>query len=309
MIVGVALAEGAFPIQAEPSVVLEATNEGPNSALWTCLVVAFLALVWFLVKWRAGARWGSDSPAVRLYNRCDPWVQALRSWLALAPVTFVYIATWTVTTVIFQGTPTTVAGVLNRFNSTNIMGIVTEPVRVLFSSAFIVADYGFFYLGYVAVYVLIISRLEQRIGSARVVLVGAGAHVAGSLVIVALESVLIRSQLLAPATVVTQDVGVSYVMVGCSGAYLFVVGKAWRWWFASALLLTVVVPLIVVPTLWDLGHFLATAFGIAIFLLVRRWGMRPALKWRTMATGRTPRPLPTWSSTTEEKSGVGTPSD
>ncbi|MCB9411656.1 MAG: hypothetical protein H6525_02215 [Actinobacteria bacterium] len=271
----------------------EATTSRPNSALWSCLALAVVVAAWFLLKHRArrGGR------ALRAYGRLDPWVQALRSWLAAAPVTFVYVATWTVTTVIFQGTPTTLAGVLNRFNSTNIMGIVTEPVRVLFTSAFIVADYGFFFLGYVAVFLLVITRLEQRIGSARVVLVGTGAHVLGSLLIVALESVLIRAERLSPATVVTQDVGVSYVMVGCAGAYLFLVGKSLRWWYAVGLFVAVVLPLLVLQTIWDLGHFLATVCGMGIFLLLRRWGLRPAMKWRKVAAELEPRPLPTWPTT------------
>jgi hypothetical protein len=277
------------------------TQSQANTALFWSLLVAVAVAAWFALKHFAASRAqdagqsGRRRIAPSLYARFDPWVQTLRVWMAAAPVTFVYVATWTVTTVIFQGTPTTVAGALNRFNSTNIMGIVTEPIRVLFTSAFIVADYGFFFLGYVLVFLLAVARLEQRIGSARVVLVGSGAHVLGSLIIVALETALIRADVLAKSTVVTQDVGVSYVMVGCVGAYLFLVSRPWRWWYAGGLFLGVVAPLLAFRTIWDLGHFVATLSGMGVFLLVRRWGIRPRITWRALVADREPRSLPTWS--------------
>ncbi len=273
----------------------QATQSQANTALFWSLLVAFTTMVWFALKHRARSR--QDPPrgfAAAAYQRLDPWVQALRVWIAAAPVTFVYVTTWTVTTIILQGTPTMLAGALSRFNSTNILGIVSEPVRVLFTSAFIVADNGYFFLGYVAAFLLAVARLEQRIGSARVVLVGAGSHVFGSLIIVALETALIRADVLSKSTAITQDVGVSYVMVGCGGAYLFLVSRPWLWWYAAGLFLGVVAPLLAFQTIWNLGHFVATLIGMGIFLVVRRWGMRPRITWRALTAQREPRRLPTW---------------
>ena len=269
-----------------------ATSSTPNWVLGWVVLAAVVAAVWFLLKHRAAA--GGHTRSESLYRRFDPWVQALRTWFALAPVTFIYVTSWTVTTVIFQGTPETLAGVVNRFNSTNIVGLLHEPVRVLFTSAFIVADYGFFFIGYVVVYVLITARLEQRIGSARVLIVGAGSHVLGSLMTVAVEVVAIHFGLLSKSLVVTQDVGVSYVMVGTCGAYLFLVSDRWRWWFTAGLVVGVVLPLVVQQSIWNLGHFLATCSGIGLFLLVRRWGIRDRVTWRQLVAARPPRPLPTW---------------
>lgn len=283
---------------------LSRQTPGPNTVLFGVVALGLLALLWFAVKHLAAksvgdadAAVGDPGRALRLYRRADPWVQALRTWLAAAPVTFVYLATWSATTIIFQGTPETLSSALNRFNSTNIMGLVTEPVRVLVSSAFIVADYGAFFYGYVAVYVLITARLEQRIGSARIIAVGVASHVLASLMIVGLERIGIYLELLKKSTVVTQDVGVSYVMVGTCGAYLLFVSARWRWWFAAGLAGGVVLPLIASHTIWDLGHFLATSIGLLTGLVVRRWGVRPRMTWRAVAAAAQPRPLPTWQST------------
>lgn len=283
-----------------------ATGSTPNWVLGWVVLAAVVAAAWFLVKHRAAV--GGHTRSERLYRRFDPWVQALRAWFAMAPVTFIYVATWTVTTVIFQGTPETLAGVVNRFNSTNIVGLLHEPVRVLFTSAFIVADYGFFFIGYVVVYVLITARLEQRIGSARVVVVGAGSHVLGSLMTVAVEAVAIHFGLLSKSLVVTQDVGVSYVMVGTCGAYLFLVSRAWRRWFTAGLAVGVVLPLVVQQSIWNLGHFLATCSGIVLYLVVRRWGVRDRVTWRQVIAARQPRRLPTWPAGRQgdaDDSGLG----
>jgi hypothetical protein len=47
-------------------------------------------------------------------------------------------------------------------------------------------------------------------------------------------------------------------------------------------------------TIWDLGHLVATCVGIVLYLVVRRWGLRPRLTWRALAGAAQPRPLPTW---------------
>lgn len=271
-----------------------ATTDVPDTVIVAVTLVAVLVLLWFLVKARSerGSGW-----ATTLYRRLDPSVQALRVWLARSPVTFVYIACWTVTSVIVQGTPAGLADVFARFNSTNILGIATDPLRVLFASAFLVADNGFAYIFYVVAYVLIISRLEQRIGSARIVIVGAASHALGSLTIVGIESIAVKTGLLAKSTLVTTDVGISYVMVGCLAGYLLFVGRRWRWWYVAALGIGIVGPLILSHTIWDLGHFLASCIGLGTTALVRRYGVRPPLRWREL-TAVPPRPLPTWSAAT-----------
>lgn len=261
-----------------------------DTVVQTVGLLFLLAIAWFALK--ALARRGGG--ARRLYDRLDPRVQAGRVWLARSPVTFVYIATWTITSVIVQGAPEELANMFSRFNSTNILGLVTTPLRVLFSSAFIVADNGFAFLGYVLVYVLITARLEQRLGSARLLVVAASAHVLGSLLMVATEAALIQAGLLAKTTIVTVDVGVSYVMVGTCGGYLLFISRKWRWWFYAGMFIAIVLPVLVVRDIWSLGHLNATIIGLLATLVVRRWGTRPPLLWTQLRESLPPRPLATW---------------
>ncbi len=274
----------------------------PNTVLWWCLAVGAIVLLWLLIKHLARR---DNKLAVRIYDTLDPQVQALRIWIANAPVTFVYIACWTITSVIVQGTPKDLAGIMTRFNSTNIFELLKEPLHVLFTSAFLVADYGFAYWLYVIVYLLITARLEQRIGSVRVVLVGAGAHVLGTLAIVAVEMVAIAMEWLPKTTVIGQDVGVSYVMVGTCGAYLLFVSAKWRWWYRAAIAVGILGPLIVSHTIWDLGHFLATTFGFLLGLWVKRYGVRAAVTWRSLVSSHPPRSLPTWNLPVTDARSLG----
>jgi hypothetical protein len=274
-----------------------------DTVIQTVGLLFLLALAWFTTK--ALARRGGR--ARRLYDRLDPRIQAGRVWLARSPVTFVYIATWTITSVIVQGAPESLADSFSRFNSTNILGLATAPFRVLFSSAFIVADNGFAFMAYVLVYVLISCRLEQRIGSARFLVVAICAHMLGSLLTVATEALLIQAGLLAKSTVATIDVGVSYVMVGTCGGYLLFIGRKWRWWYVAGMFVAIVLPVILIHDIWSLGHLNATIIGLLATLVVRRWGTRPPLLWRQLRAGLPPRPLATWPDSPYPGDRVTTP--
>lgn len=254
-------------------------------------VACAVAAGWFALKAlaRRDATW-----AIRAYSWCDPRVQAGRLWCARAPVTFVYVATWTVTTILIQGSPDEIAALFTRFTSTNIYGAATAPLRVLVGSAFLVADSGLGYLAYVTVFALIVARAEQRLGSARILVVGASAHVLASLIVVALEAYALQRDRVSGSIVLTADVGVSYVMAGICTGYLLFVSRRWRWWYAVALVVTLVVPLVVVRDIWSLGHFLAAATGWSATMLLARWGTRPPLMWRDLVAGHPPRALPTW---------------
>lgn len=254
------------------------------------LVLTLLLLAWLTLK--ALARRGQG---VGLYRRLDPTVQALRVWVMAAPAVFTYTAVWTVTTVLQQGAPDQLTDLLSRWHSTNIVGLAAEPLRVLFSSAFIVADNGYGFLGYVLVYVMIAARLEHRVGAVRLLLVAGMAHVLASLVIVMVEDWAIRTGQAPAALKFTVDVGVSYVMVGTVGAYLWLVGRRWLPWLGLALALGVLLPMLVSGTIWDLGHLLATLFGVLAGWIAVRFPVREPLVWRRLAAEARPRELPTFS--------------
>ncbi len=61
--------------------------------------------------------------------------------------------------------------------------------------------------------------------------------------------------------------GTSYIMVaGCVAAVVLMRGR-WRIAGVAALTIGIVVPLLVTPTWWNLGHFFATAVGLLVALV------------------------------------------
>lgn len=261
----------------------------PDRVMRMVVVMTVLLLAWLALK--ALARRGHG---VWLFQRLDPAVQTLRIWVMAAPAVFTYTAVWTVTTVLQQGAPEQLTDLLSRWHSTNIVGLASEPLRVLFSSAFVVADNGYGFVGYVVVYVMIAARLEHRVGAVRFLLVAAMAHVLASLVIVLVEDWAIRAGQAPAALKFTIDVGVSYVMVGTVGAYLWLVGRKWLPWLALSLAVGVGLPMIISGTIWDLGHLLATLFGLLGGWVATRFPLREPLNWRHLQASATPRALPTF---------------
>jgi hypothetical protein len=270
----------------------------PNVVMVYIVVAAAVAVAWLAVK--ALARRGV---LVGLYGWLDPTVQAVRAWVARAPAVFTYLAIWTTTSVIQQGQPALLADVSARLASTNIHNLLEDPVRVLFISAFLVADYGFGYWLYVIVFAAVVARLEHRIGAARWLMVAVCAHVLGTLLTVIVEGLAIHLEAARRTLALTQDVGVSYVMVGSLGAYLWFVSRRWRWPYAAALALGIIGPLVFWHTIWDLGHFLATVTGIAAGWVASRWPSREPLSFRVLRSSFGPRRLPTFAGDDVAASG------
>lgn len=273
---------------------LAASATGPQTStpdhVMMLIILAGIALtLWFVLKAATRPGW-----SLALFRRLDPFTQSAKTWVAAAPLTFSYIAVWTVTTVLQQGAPEPLNDILARSQSTNIVGISTQPIRVLFSSAFIVADSGIGFLGYIAVYVMIVARLEHQLGAARTLVIAVVAHALGSMLTVTVEMWAIGRGLAPESLKYTVDVGVSYVMVGSVGAYLWLVSRRWLPWLAGSLMIGVVVPMIVWHTIWDLGHFLAALLGTAAGAIAARYPRRSGVTWRDLLAQLNPRELPTF---------------
>lgn len=253
----------------------------PTFVLWYVIVAALLALVWFGIRAlaRRDVRW-----AVAAYDRADPLIHALRQWAAMAPVTTIYVACWTSTTLVFQGAPPDVVNLLVRSSSTNLLELLQGPLRAMVVSALIVADNGVGFILYVIAFALIVARLEHRVGSARLLLIWVVSHMGASLITVGIEVFLLRNG--APQRLaVTADVGVSYVMVGSMGAYLLLVSRKWRPWYFAAMAIGILGPLILSHKIVDVGHFLATVLGTTVaYFAIHYGGTRSPILWRTLRT-------------------------
>jgi hypothetical protein len=251
---------------------------GPQTALQTMMFVALLTLLWAAIK--ALAR-RSVAWATRVYGVLHPYTRLLYDRARSAPMTMLYVATWSVTSVIQQGTPANIQDVVDRYNSTNLTLLAHNPVRVLFSSAFIIDDHAWGFIGYVLVYVTVVAAVERALGWRRTLIIWVSSHVLGSLATAVTEALLVHFDVLSNTVSFASDVGVSYVMVGSCGAYLLMASRRSRWLVGSGLLAGVGLPLALSHTVWDVGHAYATLIGLGIGALVLRGAqVRPEPPWR-----------------------------
>jgi hypothetical protein len=269
--------------------------EVPGHVIYYVALLAVTSVAWFVLV--GLARRGH---AVVLRERLDPAVAAIRQWLHRAPATGVYLAIVTVTSVLQQTTAQKDVQTAVAANSTNIRGMIEGPGRVLFGSAFLVAELSTGYLLYVLGFMVVTARLEHRIGSARTIVVASCSHVLATLVTVAVIWVGIRSGWLPADTSVASDVGVSYVLVGTMAGYLLLATARGRTLLLLGLSIALVAaPLVSGPSIWDLGHAAAAVTGVAVTAIAIRTGpLRPALRWRALLA-EPARPL--WPSATSSE--------
>lgn len=260
-----------------------------NDYVLSFLILAGLAVVaWQVV--RILARRGV-SRAVRWYRVLDPRAQATSRWILSAPATFAYVSAWTATTMLVQGAPRDLVEQFTVYSSSNIAGLLLDPIRALAVSSLLVSDRGAGWIAYVVVFALVVVRVEQRFGTGRTVLLWVISHVGGSLLVVAAELIGIEFGLVKNGISISPDVGVSYVMVGSLGAYFWLVTRRGRWWYLAGLVLATVLPLAILQSVWDVGHFVVMLIGLATgWLMLRRTPPRPRVRWRQL-TSVPPRPL------------------
>ena len=261
---------------------LRGLHLGPQTVLQTFVAAVVLSLIWGTARVlaRQGVPW-----ARRVVRVLGPYAAALRVRLSSAPMTVLYVASWSVTSVIQQGTPESIQNLVDRYNSTNLTLLAHNPVRVLFSSAFLVADRALGYTAYVVAYVAIVAALEHALGWRRLLVVWLVAHVLGSLATALTETLLIDSGTLAKSYTFASDVGVSYVLVGSCAAFVVCWRNRSRWVVLVGLSLALLIPLALTRTIWDLGHCYAAILGAAAgWLVTRGRPLARAATWRELVS-------------------------
>jgi hypothetical protein len=178
-----------------------------------------------------------------------------------APLSFAWLAILLVTTRIQRSAGRRKAKQIQRAHSTNLRGLANEPSRVLAASLFWLDDHRWW--PYVPVFVGVVAPAERRLGWWRWLLVGLGAHVVGTYAGQSFLRLLIRRGRAPERLVNARDVGVSYFLLGVTGALMGYVPPPWR----SRSQLTAVAALTanaaVRPTFTEVGHLTALLGGLA----------------------------------------------
>jgi hypothetical protein len=180
--------------------------------------------------------------------------------VASAPLTFAWLFVLLVTTRAQRSAGRRGWRRIQRHHSTNLRRLRTEPHRVLATSLFWLDDRKWW--PYVPLFVLVVAPAERRLRWWHWLFVGIAAHVIATYVSQGYLHRLIRSGRVPKRLVNARDVGVSYFVIGVTGALSGQVERPWRSRCQAAALLALATNVAVTPTFTEVGHL--TAFGVGL---------------------------------------------
>jgi membrane associated rhomboid family serine protease len=202
-------------------------------------------------------RWRDGRPRVLGYVRS-------------APGTYAYLFVLLITTWILQTSSSKIANALLQERSTNLHHLASDPLRVLFSSAFWVGSLVD-WIGWVALFSIFVAPVERWIGTGRTALVFFLGHVGATLVTAAGLWVALHSDLVESSVVNARDVGASYGFAAVAAVLSYRFSGRRRFLLAGGLIAFAGVSLALNHNFTYWGHLIALAIGFACYPLVRRF--------------------------------------
>lgn len=178
-----------------------------------------------------------------------------------APLSYAWLAVLFGTTRIQRSAGRRRAKQIQRAHSTNLRRLGDEPSRVLTTSLFWLDDRRWW--PYVPVFVGVVAPAERRLGWWRWLLVGLGAHIAGTYLGQSYLRMLIRRGRAPKRLVNARDVGVSYFLLGVTGALTGYIRPPWRHRSQLTAFVALTANAAARPTFTEVGHLTAFVIGLA----------------------------------------------
>ncbi|MFC6013336.1 rhomboid-like protein [Nocardia lasii] len=193
-------------------------------------------------------------------------------WIRSAPGTYLWLAALAVTTVIIDVLPPDEAREWLDHRSTNLRNLGTDPLRVLFTSAFWTDGSG--WPAYAVLFTLFHANVERWLGTWRWLVVVVLAHVGATYVSQGVLLWAIHSEEAPEKAMYILDVGVSYGLAGAAAVLAYRLVTPWRWWYVLGVLAVLIPPIFLHRTFTDIGHASAAAVGFGCYPLTRGRGRR-----------------------------------
>jgi hypothetical protein len=187
-----------------------------------------------------------------------------------APGTFVYLTLLSATTWVLSNSDAKESARILLARSTNLAHLSRDPLHVLLASAFWLPSPGELPM-WAALFVLVLARVEHRVGTRRTFAVFAIGHVGATLLVAAGLWVTLLAHAVDSSVVDAQDVGVSYGFFAVAGAATCLVARPLRIpWLGGLLLYAAGDMLTTSITFTDFGHLFSVLLGVACMGFVRR---------------------------------------
>jgi membrane associated rhomboid family serine protease len=211
-------------------------------------------------------RWPRLEP---LRKRWSAWRPRVLGYIRSAPSTYAYLFVLLITSWILQTSSSRIANALLQERSTNLHHLATDPLRVLFSSAFWVGSLTD-WLAWVALFSIFVAPVERWLGTGRTALVFFIGHVGATLITAGGLWVALHSDLVESSVVNARDVGASYGFAAVAALLAYRFSGRRRLVYAAALVGFAGVSLALNHNFTYWGHLIALAIGFACYPLVPR---------------------------------------
>ena len=212
-------------------------------------------------------RWAALDP---LRRRWRDWRPRVLAYIRSAPGTYAYLFVLLITSWILQTSSSRIANALLQERSTNLHHLATDPLRVLFSSAFWVGSLTD-WVAWVALFSIFVAPVERWVGTGRTALVFFIGHVGATLVTAGGLWVALQSDLVESSVVNARDVGASYGFAAVAAVLAYRFTGRRRLLYAAALVGFAGASLALDHNFTYWGHLIALAIGFACYPVVRRF--------------------------------------
>jgi membrane associated rhomboid family serine protease len=210
-------------------------------------------------------RWPLLDPVRELWRA---WRPRVLGYVRSAPGTYAYLFVLLITSWVLQTSSSRIANALLQERSTNLHHLATDPLRVLFSSAFWVGSFAD-WVAWVALFSIFVAPVERWIGTGRTAVVFVLGHVGATLITAAGLWVALHSDLVETSVANARDVGASYGFAAVAAVLAYRFSGRRRLLYAAALVGFAGVSLALSHNFTYWGHLIALAIGFACYPLVR----------------------------------------
>lgn len=200
-------------------------------------------------------------------------VTSVWRYVKSAPLTYTWLVTLLVTTVIQHTIPVSHLQRLLQKESTNLHHLAADPVRVLAQSLLWID--GRYWWPYLIVFTLFLAPAERWLGQLRWSIVGVVCHIGATYLSEGYLYWRIKAALSSPRLIDARDIGVSYFVVGMIGVLTYRVPRRWRWLYLAGAVVVFGVMLAVKRDFTNVGHFSALLIGLACYPLTRPRKRKP----------------------------------
>jgi F0F1-type ATP synthase assembly protein I len=196
---------------------------------------------------------------------------AVWHWVSDAPLTYGWLFVLLITTLIQNHLTGKQLHAVLLHRSTNIHGLGSDPLDVLFSSLLWIDGKNL--EPYLVLFTLFLAPAEHWLRQLRWLTVGLTSHILATYFSEGLLYFAIEEHSASERLVLARDIGVSYFLVGVMAVLTYHIARPWRWGYLGVLFVIFGFPLVTMDRVelnfTAIGHFAAILIGLGFYPLTR----------------------------------------